>query len=73
LWRKRAAVSCLIDIQAECEDYEGEMCDHIGEAAAERFLIENYIVEDTDTVKGKYHKAVSELTIRGFGISYDCP
>ncbi|KAG6373061.1 hypothetical protein JVT61DRAFT_7122 [Boletus reticuloceps] len=73
LLMKRAAVAHLVDIQARCEDYEGEMSDHIGEEAAELFLTENYLIEDTDTVKGKYYEAVSALTIHGFGISYDHP
>jgi hypothetical protein len=73
LSKKRAAVAHLVEIQAECEDHESNMSDHVGEAAAERFLAKNYIVKDTDTVKGKYYKAVSELTIGGFGISYDYP
>lgn len=53
LSKKRAVITYLVDIQAECKDYESKMCDHIGEAATKHFLTENYIVEDTDTVKGK--------------------
>jgi hypothetical protein len=49
------------------------MSAHIGEQAIEHFLTENYLIEDTTIVKGKYYKVVSGLTIHGFGISYDHP
>jgi hypothetical protein len=41
LSKKRAAVAHLVEIQAECEDHESNMSDHVGEAAAERFLAKN--------------------------------
>ncbi|KIJ10250.1 hypothetical protein PAXINDRAFT_16751 [Paxillus involutus ATCC 200175] len=69
LQKKKAFATGLADVELVCEECKIALRRCIGQAEIEQLREAHYTVEDTDTVKGKYIKAVSNLTIGKFCVS----
>lgn len=66
LQKKLIFLKELANAEAACEDYEMALRRYLGDAAVERLMKAHFVIQEPQTVKGKYMTAVAGLDMRNF-------
>ncbi|KAI6024502.1 hypothetical protein EDC04DRAFT_251128 [Pisolithus marmoratus] len=66
LQKKQVFLAELANTEAACEDYELALRRYLGDAAVERLMKAHFVIQEPQTVKGKYVTAVAGMDMRQF-------